>query len=132
MTELLIAIFQAAGAITGILGTFAFEILHNKFKIFLPTLGLIGTSYQLFFLFCCFVSIWLPGSPFVLADELFSTAKNACDYTNSTNNSSLSNEQLKFQNAFFLTYCNPIISILVLLSAMAISRSGSLKHFLIG
>ena len=65
LTEITISIFQGIGSMFGILGTVAFQLLHNKFKIYLPYIGLIGSVYQLTLLFGCFVAIWLPGSPFI-------------------------------------------------------------------
>ena len=123
-----IAIFQGAGSITGILGTFAFEIFHNKFKIFLPTIGIIGSVYQLIFLFCCFVAVWLPGSPFTLANIWFSTHQSNCPdlNSNSTLIQNLTKSELgPIESYFFVNNCTSFVSILVLLSAMALSRFGN-------
>lgn len=44
----------------------------------MPYIGFIGSCYQFSFLLVCFVAIWLPGSPFSLANRLFSTHVNKC------------------------------------------------------
>lgn len=61
LTESFISMFQGVGSVFGILGTVGFQIMHNKLKINLPYIGLIGCTYQLTFLFVCFSAIWLPG-----------------------------------------------------------------------
>lgn len=119
LTELFIAIFQGIGSLTGVLGTFAFELLRNKCKIFLPTLGVYGSVYQLIFLFCCFVAIWLPGSPFELANGHYLAN---CNQTIGIVNETTLNK--KFSTYFFQSDCNSFVSILTLLSAMALSRFG--------
>ena len=130
LTELTISILQSIGSITGILGTIAFEIFFKRLKIFLPFVGLIGSIYQLIFLFICFVSIWLSGSPFILDKNIFSThvdcetssiliSQNLTIQTNMTTSK-------PFSSYFVEASCNSYTSILVLLSAMAMSRFGNL------
>ena len=51
---------------------------YYRAKIYLPYIGFIGSCYQFTFLLVCFVAIWLPGSPFSLANRLFSTHVNKC------------------------------------------------------
>ena len=125
LTELSISILQGIGSISGILGTIAFEYFHNKLKIFLPLIGLIGSIYQISFLFICLASIWLPGSPFILAVKYFSTL-NECDLKNVTltNFTEATNEK-NILSSFIEPSCNSYVSILVLLSAMAVSRFGN-------
>lgn len=127
LTEMFIAVFQGVGSITGILGTFAFEILHNRFKIFLPTIGIIGSVYQLTFLFCCFAAIWLPGSPFILTAKLYSNNCHLNETLSLNGSINLTIETYKttgFESYLFEKNCNSFASILTLLSAMALSRFG--------
>jgi hypothetical protein len=69
LTETCISILQGVGSIYGILGTVAFTCMHNRMKIKLPYVGIIGAAYQSVFLVMCVGSVWLPGSPFILAER---------------------------------------------------------------
>jgi iron-regulated transporter 1 len=104
--------------------------MHNRLKMSLNSIGLISFTYQVSFLFVCLASIFLPGSPFSLADRLFSTNVNYCSNNtlNSTGSYFDSNgtrlELSKFESFFFESPCTKYTSIVALLSAMAISRFG--------
>ena len=125
LTEITISIFQGISSMFGIMGTVAFQLLHNKFKIYLPYIGLIGSGYQLLLLFGCFVSIWLPGSPFILAT--WSKDSNAEFFT--TNQTYFNTSYEKY---FISSPEAEYTSILVLLTAMSCSRFGRLdKNFFI-
>ena len=107
--------------------------------MYLPYIGFIGSSYQFSMLFVCFISIWLPGSPFTLANQLFSTHVNNCDLKRTPINNVSNNFTETFSTAvqnttttsfepfdrlFFESHCYIYTSILVLLGGMAISRFG--------
>jgi solute carrier family 40 (iron-regulated transporter), member 1 len=62
LSESVISIMMAVGAVTGIAGTFVFP--RARGKIGLERTGLFALSAQLFFLVFCVMSVWLPGSPF--------------------------------------------------------------------
>ena len=133
VTETFISILQGIGSLAGILGTVAFPLLHNRFKISLPYLGIVGSVYQFAFLVVCAVAIWLPGSPFTLADKYFSTNINTCivnetlsliNNTIAETHSNLTIPLSNFENIFFETPCRVYISILILLIGMALSRFG--------
>jgi iron-regulated transporter 1 len=114
LTEITIGIFHGVGSLCGILGTVAFQILNNKFKIYLPIIGLIGSVSQLIFLIGCFVAIWLPGSSFILADQSV--------FTNCS--SSFNSSSFSYSHFFIDSYCFNYISIIVLLGSMSLSRFG--------
>lgn len=127
LSEVTIAIFQGIGSVMGILGTFAFPFFNNKLKMFLPFISLFGAVNQLLFLFICFVSIFLPGTPyFSYSGEITSFQLN--------NNSTLFNKnetsciqygvKSELEKFLFEPSCYPYTSILVLLSGMAMSRFG--------
>ena len=61
-----LGILTAAGALTGILGTFIFPIFRRRFG--LVKTGIISNSIQLFFLMFCVASVWAPGHPGHLLD----------------------------------------------------------------
>lgn len=139
VTEMFISIMQGVGSISGVLGTIAFPILHNRVKMRLQYIGLIGAIYQISFLFVCFAAIWLPGSPFILANNLYSTKvykciipdNNTSIYENSTmsgvlsNVTDLKNQTLtKFESVLYKSPCYDYTSIIVLLTGMALSRFG--------
>jgi solute carrier family 40 (iron-regulated transporter), member 1 len=65
LSESVISIMMAVGAVTGIAGTFVFP--RARGKIGLERTGLFALSAQLFFLVFCVMSVWLPGSPFDLS-----------------------------------------------------------------
>ena len=111
------------------LGTVAFQIMHNRIKIYLPYIGIFGCTYQLLFLCVCFASIWLPGSVFVLVNNNTTYAiLNECLSLNQTLNSTRLNqtsyELSKLESFFFESPCMNYTSILVLLIGMALSRFG--------
>ena len=139
-----ISIIQGVGALFGVLGTFGFSLLHNTCKLKLTATGLTGSICQLFFLTFCVISIWLPGSPFVLSSrkglecDPFSNNLNQTDnftgyanqtddviggYANQTNSTSHSTKSF-FLDHFFLSECRSYVSILMLLIAMSLSRFG--------
>lgn len=127
LSEFLISLIQAVGSLSGILGTLAYPLFHNKLKINLQLIGVIGSVFQLIFLFICLVSIWLPGSPFILADKLFSTRIDKCSLNQSLllNSTSFSvDPSSNLKSKFFESPCLVYTSILVLLGAMALSRFG--------
>ena len=62
---------MAGGAITGILGTIIYPILHRRMG--LERTGLFGFFFEICFLCLCVASIWTPGSPF---DPTFSGKNN--------------------------------------------------------
>jgi iron-regulated transporter 1 len=127
LTETFISILQGLGSLFGILGTIAFPLMHNRFHMSLNSIGLISFTLQIIFLFICLISIFLPGSPFVLANKLFSTNINYChNTTNLTSNQTLiqSRELSKLDSFFFESPCINYLSIVSLLTAMAISRFG--------
>lgn len=55
-------IAMAAGAITGIIGTFLYPLIRKR--IGLERTGLFGFFFEVMFLCLCVASIWAPGSPF--------------------------------------------------------------------
>ena len=59
VSPLTLGLLTAAGALTGIFGTFLFPIFRKIFG--LDKTGLISNSIQLFFLMFCVASIWAPG-----------------------------------------------------------------------
>ncbi|OQV16413.1 putative Solute carrier family 40 member 1 [Hypsibius exemplaris] len=62
LSESVISIMMAVGAVTGIAGTFVFPILRQK--VGLERTGLFALAFQLAFLCLCVISVWLPGTPF--------------------------------------------------------------------
>ena len=102
--------------------------MHNKLKIFLPYIGIFGCTYQLVFLFVCFSAIWLPGSVFVLVNKNHTSTE--CLFANETLSAALNQtrdgvQQLSvFESFFFESPCQIYVSIIVLLSGMAMSRFG--------
>jgi iron-regulated transporter 1 len=132
LTETTISLFQGLGSIMGILGTIAFPLFHNRWKLYLPLIGQIGSIFQLSLLSICFVAIWLPGSPFTLANQYFSTHVNKCDnnlnltWTNSSEEMNVTGmlEINKIDRIFVESPCYVYTSIIVLLSGMALSRFG--------
>jgi iron-regulated transporter 1 len=136
ITEQFISILQSVGSVSGVLGTIAYQIMHNKLKIFLPYIGIFGCTYQLLFLFVCFTSMWLPGSVFVLVNNSSTNALHqeclnanhsiALNFTNNINNMTTTtfNQLSKFESFFFESPCLNYTSILVLLIGMALSRFG--------
>lgn len=137
LTETTISLFQGVGSIMGILGTIAFPLFHNRFKIYLPYIGFIGSLFQVSLLSICFISIWLPGSPFTLANQYLSTQINRCNdsfaktMTNFANESSFVDNSSLFvfdstgtNRIFFESPCYVYTSVIVLLSGMALSRFG--------
>lgn len=118
LTEMFIGIFQGLGSISGILGTITFQTLHNKLKISLPYLSVIGSFYQTTFLFACLSSIWLPGSPFLLGEKYLSNVSHS-----QLNNTCYEN-QTSFEKLLFESPCHVYTSITVLLGGMAMSRLG--------
>ena len=123
LTEIFISAFQGFGSISGILGTIAFQTFHNKMKISLPYLSVMGSFYQISFLFACLSSILLPGSPFLLGVKYFSTLN-----SNEFNQTCYKN-QTDLELLLFESPCNEYTSIIVLLSGMAMSRLG-MKNYL--
>ena len=131
LTEQFISILQAVGSISGILGTIAFQIMHNRLKVFLPYIGIFGCTYQLLFLCVCFASIWLPGSVFVLVNSNSTNILHQeCLQANQTIAFNLSNNITSYaqfsrlEAFFFESPCLNYTSILVLLIGMALSRFG--------
>ncbi len=133
VTETFISILQGMGSICGVLGTVAFPLLHNKFKIRLQYVGIVGSVYQFAFLIVCVVAIWLPGSPFTLSDNLFQTNVNNCmqnetiSFLNNTIAEVHANSTLhltRVKRVLFETPCRAYTSILVLMIGMALSRFG--------
>lgn len=108
----------------------------------MPYIGFIGSCYQFTLLLICFVAIWLPGSPFTLANQLFSTHVNNCVLNRTLINSTTSNltttgdvfavnltttinaSPERIERIFFESPCYVYTSILVLLGGMALSRFG--------
>lgn len=125
ISESAISIIQAIGSLTGIFGTIAFPILHNRCKFSLKITGLIGSISQLSFLLICLVSIWMPGSPFDLYPGR--TAPPSTIYVNITQNetdtSQMTNNNSIF-NYFFLSPTHIYTSIIMLLVGTAFSRFG--------
>ncbi|CAF0976078.1 unnamed protein product [Brachionus calyciflorus] len=121
LKEFTISIFQGVGSVTGILGTIAFPILHNKIKMRLQLVGIIGGITQLTFLFGCLTAIFLPGSPFSISQIFFPNSTSNCTTLDSS-----SNETIPFWswNTFVESDCRVYTSIIVLLSCMALSRFG--------
>lgn len=119
LSEAFIALLKGLGSITGIFATFAFQFLHNRLKIFLPFISLIGSVVQTGFLFFCAVALFLPGSTFLSGEYLPSDPdlNITCVETYGVNGS-------EFEQLFFVPSCNPYTSILVLLTAMSLSRFG--------
>lgn len=64
----------AAGALTGIIGTFIFPVFREIYG--LVRTGVISMSIQLFFLMFCVASVWAPGHPGHLLDPF---ARNSMD-----------------------------------------------------
>lgn len=147
LSGLAISVLQGCGAFFGIFGTFAFPLLHNKMNLKLTAVGMIGSMCQLTFLTFCVVSLWMPGSPF----ELYNDKTNKClsystEFFNTTtlttpladlttpiltsnsttvllNNAAIATGKT-FKDYIFLTACKSFVSILMLLSATALSRFG--------
>lgn len=135
VTETFISLSQGLGSIFGVLGTAAFPLLHNKFKMRLSFIGIIGSLYQFTFLVLCVVSIWLPGSPFYLSDKFFGTHVNKCEnnmtlvmLANETIYESFNNtvvkDLTKWERIIFESPCREYMSILFLMLSMALSRFG--------
>jgi iron-regulated transporter 1 len=55
---------MAAGAVSGILGTFLYPVIRKQ--IGLERTGLFGFFFEVSFLCLCVASVWAPGSPFNL------------------------------------------------------------------
>lgn len=62
LAEYVIGLLMAAGAITGVAGTFVFPVLRRR--IGLERTGLVAFVVFISCLTLCIVSIWAPGSPF--------------------------------------------------------------------
>ena len=62
LSESVLSIMMAVGAVTGIAGTFVFPTMRRRCG--LERTGLYALALQLACLALCVVSIWLPGSPF--------------------------------------------------------------------
>jgi iron-regulated transporter 1 len=124
MSEIFIAFFQAIGSLSGIFGTIAFPFLHNRLKVFLPYIPVIGSAYQIICLLVCFVAIWLPGSPFVLSTQFLQTIDAAVNETNCHVSHGIVGSP--FEKFIFEPSCHPYTSIIVFLSGMAISRFGNI------
>ena len=62
LTESLIGGLMALGAITGIIGTFAFTRIRKRIGI--ERTGLIAFSAEIICLTLCVAAVWAPGSPF--------------------------------------------------------------------
>ncbi len=120
------------------MGTYAFSLLHNTCKLKLTAAGLTGSICQLFFLTFCVISIWLPGSPFVLSSgkgtncthETNSTRdfnQTFIDYATNETNTTIPvdhSPKLYILSHLFLSQCRSYTSILMLLLGMALSRFG--------
>jgi solute carrier family 40 (iron-regulated transporter), member 1 len=140
VTELTISIFQGIGSILGILGTFAFPFFYTKLSLRLPLIGMIGFSFQFIFVVLCFIGIWLPGSPFILANNSYQNeypcSRNESDITKNntmyiTFNKTINNQIKtaddglnKFESTFIVSSCFDYTSILFILTPMAVSRFG--------
>jgi len=137
LSESAISIIQAIGSVTGILGTIAFRIFHNKCKLNLKIIGIIGSLSQLSCLLICLLSIWMPGSSFELYTKtnVTSNFKNNGSmnetvdvFNNITLNSTIrTNQTSTFENIyskFFLSPNHSYISIIMLLGGTALSRFG--------
>ncbi|XP_060597405.1 solute carrier family 40 member 1-like [Ruditapes philippinarum] len=62
INESIMGVAMAAGAITGIVGTFLYPFIGKR--IGLERTGLFGFFFEVMFLCLCVASIWAPGSPF--------------------------------------------------------------------
>ena len=80
-------------------------------------------------LFASFAGIWLPGSPFILANSTQNATK-GCLYINETLsvNASFNNTEIKrlskFSRFFFESPCHEYTSVMVLLGGIALSKFG--------
>jgi len=120
LSEVSIAAFKAVGSVSGLLATVAFRLLHNRAQVFLPFISLMGSLFQTCTLVFCAVSVFLPGSPFILADQLNASAANQsqeCD-------EAVVSELEKF---LVETPCHTYTSIVVFLTAMSVSRFGTVS-----
>lgn len=148
LSESAISILQAVGSLTGIFGTIAFQLFHNKCKINLKVIGLIGSLSQLSCLVISLVSIWMPGSAFELyTDSMRKYSNETLGLSNSTSSieqsflNTTSIEDLltnttaimttesiplvnSIKNRFFLSQTQSYVSILMLLGGTALSRFG--------
>ncbi|CAK9294919.1 unnamed protein product [Gordionus sp. m RMFG-2023] len=86
VSEAVLGCMIALGALTGIIGTFIYPVMKNRYGSI--TSGIFAIMLQLSCLVFCLVSIWLPGSPwkpgFIFQDLKESFAKSS-DLKNSSN-----------------------------------------------
>lgn len=125
LSEIFIAFFQAIGSLTGIFGTLAFPFLHNRLKIFLPYIALIGSGYQVTFLVVCLLAVWLPGSPFILGSTFDESYLASNDSGMSCVPTIHGITGSPFEKFIFEPSCHPYTSIIVFLAGMTMSRFGN-------
>lgn len=103
-----LGILLAVSALVGILGTLVFPFLRRVFNT--ETAGLTGMTCLISALSLCVVSVWLPGSPFILyPDRMISPS-------NSSNTS---------QETYHCNKLNPnMTSVSVLLTGIILARFG--------
>ena len=117
LSPLAIGLVMGLGGIFAILGAITFTLLHNKIKLELPMVGMVGSIFMVTLLTICFLSIWFPGSPFELASG---NGLNQCSIQ-TTKNHSRNNSTVGY---FFLNPCRSYASILSFLISIAVSSFG--------
>lgn len=100
----------------------------------MPTISFIGACFQFVTIIACVTSIWLPGSPFTLANKLFKTGINHCIENNSpvtgpvpvmkTANNISATEPYDASLLLIDSLCLDYTSIVTLLTGIALSRFG--------
>jgi iron-regulated transporter 1 len=127
LTETFLSVIQGLGSVCGVLGTFAFPLLHNKLKISLPYVGVIGSCVQFVFLVLCCVAMFLKGSAFELADKIYKTnSYTTCSNTTTfeIGNQTDSSFIIVPKRFLYEDPCKEYSSIILFLLAMALSRFG--------
>ena len=118
VSESILGILLAVSALVGILGALAFPFLRRTFST--VTAGLTGMTCLISALSLCVVSLWLPGSPFILYPD------RTVSSSNSSNSSGLSNSSLADQSESYS--CNKLepnmTSVSVLLTGIILARFG--------
>lgn len=120
---------MAAGALTGIIGTFIFPKFRKRFG--LVKTGLFSMSIQLFFLMFCVASVWAPGHPGHLLDpsghgyhEHMATTKTTASPTYTT----VSSKRLNISVVTTAMYDNRSIHNLIVLPTLAGFQSTLLQN----
>ena len=133
LSKTFIGVCQSFGFVFGTLATIAFPPMAKSKR--LTHVGLVSYTSQLVCLFGCFVAMWLPGSPFALADKMWSTHVNTCtvapasqlntsDTSEWPNATQRANGDDALSRFVFESPCLVYVSVVTLLVSMAVSRFG--------